>query len=341
MLFNAGNCPVMASTLPVHTIIGANGAVGRSLKAHLAKRSTDLAVRTVSRSASSDPSHVSASCLDHDAIVAACAGSAVVYLVIGIEYNATVWERDWPVIMENVLDACAASKATLIFADNLYSYGATKEVLTPALPYTTSATPSRKALVRANLSRRIEAVAKAKTIPGYAIVRGSDFFGPLCTGLSHLGDYVVRPIMQGQKAQFIVPFNVYKHSITYDDDFGRCLCIAGTSTRALGRAWHVPNNDPLTFKQYVDIIAQVVEESGGPPASTVKVGRMMPPWLQAAVSPFVSFFRETRDMYQVCWDHDYIVDGSDFANEFAAEWGAPTPYKVGFKAVVDHYNTQK
>lgn len=51
-------------------------------------------------------------------------------------------------------------------------------------------------------------------------------------------------------------------------------------------------------------------------------------------------FRELRDMHQVSWGHDYIVDGSDFGNEFAADWGAPTPCKIGFKALVDHYTAQ-
>jgi nucleoside-diphosphate-sugar epimerase len=318
---------------PIHTVIGAGGAVGKSLVDHLSRNSS-IDIRTVSRKNTSAANHVSASCLDKDSIIAACKGSLVVYLVVGIEYNMKVWKRDWPVIIENVISACQASQATLVFADNLYCYGDTYELLKPTLPYTTSDAISKKALIRADLCRSIEAAFHEKRIPNYAIVRASDFYGPNSIAVSHFGEHSILPLIKGKKAGFVVPFDQFKHSITFDDDFGRCLSIVGTNPRAWGRAWHTPSVPAMTFKEYCEIAAQVIEETGGPAATTLQVGRVMPPWIQSTMGIFVPFFKELKDMPQV-WTRDYVVDSSDFENEFASEWGQTTSLKEGFKKLIE------
>lgn len=43
-------------------------------------------------------------------------------------------------------------------------------------------------------------------------------------------------------------------------------------------------------------------------------------------------FGGLRDMHQVSWDDDYIVDGSDFGNGFVVDWGAPTPCNRPFQS---------
>jgi hypothetical protein len=57
------------------------------------------------------------------------------YLTVGIEYRAKIWAEQWPVIMQNVVDACIAEKAKLVFFDNVYAYGKVEGVMTEETPY--------------------------------------------------------------------------------------------------------------------------------------------------------------------------------------------------------------
>jgi hypothetical protein len=54
-------------------------------------------------------------------VMRAVEGSDVVYLTAGLEYNISIWEKQWPIVMKNVLDACTAHSAKLVFFDNVYS----------------------------------------------------------------------------------------------------------------------------------------------------------------------------------------------------------------------------
>ena len=73
--------------------------------------------------------------LNRDQVMEAVKGSEVVYLTVGIQYSAKIWAEQWPVIMRNVVDACIAHKAKLVFFDNVYSYGKVDGIMTEETPY--------------------------------------------------------------------------------------------------------------------------------------------------------------------------------------------------------------
>ncbi len=52
-----------------------------------------------------------------------------------------------------------------------------------------------------------------------------------------------------------------KHSYTYIEDVGKALVILGERDEALGKAWHVPNANALTTRQFINLI---FEELGQP-----------------------------------------------------------------------------
>ena len=54
----------------------------------------------------------------------AVAGSAIVYLVVGLPYRTKIWQAHWPTIMRNVIAACERHGAKLVFFDNVYIAGA-------------------------------------------------------------------------------------------------------------------------------------------------------------------------------------------------------------------------
>ncbi|HSB92719.1 MAG TPA: NAD(P)H-binding protein [Flavitalea sp.] len=106
--------------LTTYHLPGANGTIGSILAKELGAY-TDK-VRLVSR----NPKKVNATdeLLPMDlskpgSVDSAIAGSEVVYLLVGFEYKLKVWQRNWPLLMRAVIDACARHNAKLVFFDNV------------------------------------------------------------------------------------------------------------------------------------------------------------------------------------------------------------------------------
>src|SRR5690606_12505559 len=110
--------------MTMHTILGAGGAVGTPLAKNL-KEIHGKRVRIVGRkpeNVNPDDELFVADLLDARAVHRAVAGSEVAYLCVGLPYKAKLWEREWPRLMQHVIDACKAHGAKLVFVDNVYMY---------------------------------------------------------------------------------------------------------------------------------------------------------------------------------------------------------------------------
>src|SRR6476646_1977201 len=107
----------------MQTILGANGAIGKSLAKEL-QRYTDK-VRLVSRhpkKVNEGDELVTADLNNAAQTDAAVQGSEVVFLTAGLDYKLKVWQAQWPEIMRNVITACKKHNAKLVFFDNIYMY---------------------------------------------------------------------------------------------------------------------------------------------------------------------------------------------------------------------------
>jgi len=49
--------------------------------------------------------------------IRAVAGSAIVYLLVGLKYDHKLWAEHWPKVMANAIEACKRASAKLIFFD--------------------------------------------------------------------------------------------------------------------------------------------------------------------------------------------------------------------------------
>jgi nucleoside-diphosphate-sugar epimerase len=121
----------------MQTILGSSGVIGTEVAKALHKSFTKD-IRLVSR----DPKKVNptdelfkADLMVRDQVMEAVKGSEIVYLLVGIQYSAKIWAVQWPVIMQNVIDACKEHKAKLVFFDNVYSYGKVEGWMTEETPY--------------------------------------------------------------------------------------------------------------------------------------------------------------------------------------------------------------
>ncbi|MGE3841532.1 MAG: NAD-dependent epimerase/dehydratase family protein [Vicinamibacterales bacterium] len=299
-----------------HTILGANGVIGRELSRELASR--QIPVRQVSRnprSFSASDELVKADLLDPTSTADAVAGSAVAYLVAGLPYDHRVWTDQWPRVMSNTIDACRRHECALVFFDNVYAYGRVDGAMTEDTPYNPC---SRKGEVRARIATAFMDHVKRGDIRGL-LVRSADFYGP-GAALSVTHATVFERLKAGKAPQWIGNARAV-HTFTYTPDAGAALAQLGATPGAFGEVWHAPTSrEPITGESFVGLACELARR----PFQL----RVAPRWMLALMGVFVPVLRENMEMlYQ--FEDDYRFDSSKFERAF----GRPaTPYRVGIAA---------
>lgn len=302
----------------MHTILGANGVIGRELSLVLPAY-TDR-IRQVARTPR--PVHESdelvvADLLDAAATDRAVAGSDVVYLVAGLEYRASVWEAQWPRIMRNVIDACARHSARLLFFDNVYAYGRVHGAMTEETPFNPV---SRKGEVRAAIATTLLGAMERGEVRAM-IVRAADFYGPgAVQSFPHAT--VFERLRAGKKPQWIGDANA-QHTFTYTPDAGRALPVLASDDAAWGHTWHAPSSrEPMTGERFIRLACELAGAEFGM--------QVAPRWLLRLMGTFSSVLRENDEMmYQFL--HDYRFDSSRTEARFGL--GA-TDYRSGIAATL-------
>lgn len=295
----------------MQTIIGAGGAIGIPLAKELSKY-TDR-IRLVGRSPkkvnATDELHV-ADLHDPSTVDAAIAGSEVVYVVVGFEYNLKIWQKTWPAFMTAVIDACKKHGAKLVFFDNVYAYDVS------AIPHMTERSlinpPSKKGEVRAALHKMIMDEVNNGTLTAL-IARAADFYGPdnKASGLSIM---VAQKYLKKQAAQAFGDVDRI-HTYTYTPDAGKATAQLGNTPDAYGQVWHVPTTKAkLTNRDWAKLIAK---EAGAEPKISA-----VPGWMMKILGLFVPIMREFPEMlYQ--YERDYVFDSTKFEQRFG--WVATEP----------------
>jgi nucleoside-diphosphate-sugar epimerase len=303
----------------MQTILGAGGVTGIVLAKEL-KNYTDH-IRLVSRKPTRvniDDELFPADLLNAWEVEAAVTGSMVVYLTAGLEYNAKIWKRDWPVLMRNVINACLKAKARLVFLDNVYMYAANE------IPFMTERSlvdpPSEKGKVRAVVQNMLLLAVKEQGLQAL-IARSADFYGPDVKS-SPLNISVVDEFRKGKKAFWQI--NTSKvHSFTYVPDIGKSLALLGNTPNVYGEVWHLPtSSEKWTGKDFIDTIAA---EMNLEPRYYIFSRLMM-----QVLGLFVPILKELKEMaYQ--YDSDYVFDSSKFEKRFSYK---PVSYAEGIKQML-------
>lgn len=304
----------------MQTILGSGGAIGIELAKSLKEYTSEI--RLVSRNpqkVNSTDQLLSADLLNPADVRKAVEGSSVVYLTVGIQYNANAWKKSWPKIMSNVISACKKSNAKLVFFDNIYMYntdylnGMTEE--TPVKP------SSEKGKVRTEIANMIlNEIAKGELTA--LIARSADFYGPGIKNSSMLTETVFKPLSTGKAANWMMSLN-YKHSFTYTPDAAKATALLGNTADAYNQVWHLPTaSNPFTGKEWIETIAK---ELGVKPKKQV-----VPKFLVRMLGLFVPIMKELVEMlYQ--YDRDYNFNSSKFEKRFDFH---PTPYINGIKEII-------
>lgn len=302
----------------MQTILGSTGVIGTELAKSLTQY-TDK-IRLVSRNPKPvNPTDqlVIADLSDSQQVLSAVEGSEVVYLTAGLQYKISVWQVQWPLIMSNVISACKAHKAKLVFFDNVYAYGLVKGWMKED----TLVNPvSKKGEVRAKIAQMLMSEVEKGHIDAI-IARAADFYGPN-TPLSFVTVTVFDNFKKGKKAQWFIDAD-RKHSMTYTPDAGKATAILGNTSSAYNQIWHLPTDkNVLTGREFIELAAK---EFGVKPDYTV-----LKKWMIQMVGYFVPVVKESIEMlYQN--EYDYLFDSTKFEKAFNF---VPTSYKDGIAATV-------
>ena len=298
-----------AGAAGLHVVVGATGATGGALVRELVRRGRR--VRAVSRggdaTAPAGVERLAADVATTEGAKEAAAGAAVVYHCAQPPY--TNWPADFPPLTETIAEGAAAAGAKLVLADNLYLYGPHDGPLTEDLP---AAATGPKGRTRAEMAGRLLAMHRQGRLR-VALGRASDYYGP--GGLASVaGERLFRAAVAGRTVRWVGPLD-QPHTLSYLEDVAAGLATLGEDDRADGRAWHLPAAEPLTGRQFLEL---VVAASGGrsriatSPAAMVRLAGL-----------FVPTIREVGEvLYQ--YQAPFVVDWSRFGQVFGPV--TPTPH---------------
>ena len=250
----------------------------------------------------------------------ACEGAAVVYHCIGLPYPR--W-TELPAIAAGIVAGATSAGAKLVYADNLYAYGAVDGPMTEDLPLNAV---TKKGRIRAGIAQSFMNLHNTGKLR-VAIGRGSDFFGSFATDAAIMGSRVFARALAGKSAQMIGdPARL--HTFTFIDDFGKALVTLGERDDALGKAWHVPSVRGTTMRSFVE---KVYGELGKP----AKLG-VTPRFVISLMGRFDENIRELREMlYQ--FERDFVMDSSRFEATFGM---LPTPLDESIRRTLDWYRAR-
>lgn len=304
----------------MQTILGANGTIGSVLAKELPAFTGKI--RLVSR----NPKKVNASdelfpadLSDPAQVEKAIAGSDVVYLLVGFDYNIKIWQEKWPKLMRATIDACKKHGAKLVFFDNVYMYDKS------AIPHMTEEAainpPSKKGAVRKEIAEMILSEVRKGSLQA-VIARSADFYGP-ANEKSFLVEVVYKNFKKGKAANWFMNPDK-KHSFTFTPDAAKATALLGNSEDTWNQVWHMPTDpNALTGREMVALFAETMQVKN-------KISTL-PMWMLKMISWFVPFMREMPEMmYQ--YDRDYLFDSSKFMKRFPDF--RITPYAEGVKRTV-------
>jgi nucleoside-diphosphate-sugar epimerase len=303
-----------------HVVIGAGGGTGSAVVRELAGR--DLRVRAVTRSGKGDvPEGVERAAADvgtPEGARQACEGAAVVYHCAQPPY--TKWAELFRPMTDAILAGAAAVGAKLVFADNLYVYGPPDGPMTEDTPQRAQGTKGRVRIEMANALLRAHADGRLRVTIG----RASDYYGPRGT-TSAVGENIMKPLLRDKRVRWLGSLD-QPHTLNYLEDMARSLVTLGERDEADGQVWHLPAAEPLTGRQFLELL---FEEAGRAPKigvasrAVIRIGGLFNPLLRE--------LNET--LYQ--FERSFVSDASKFQAAFGPF--EPTPHRAAASRTVDWF----
>lgn len=238
----------------MQTVLGANGQIAEELTREL-YRSFTHDIRLVSRNpvkVHDTDQLVRADLTDPESTAQAVAGSEIAYLTVGLPMDSQVWERQFPVMMRNAINACAAHGTRLVFFDNTYMYPGTP---VPQTESTSFEPNGRKGRVRAQIATMLLDAMSARSIDA-VICRAPEFYGPGKT--KSLTNSLVFDRIRAGKRPFVPVSAKTLRSLIWTPDASRAMALIGNTPDAYGQIWHLPiDSHRLTYAEMIQVAERI------------------------------------------------------------------------------------
>ena len=288
----------------MQTIVGANGQIGEELAREL-KRNFTSDIRIVSRNAKkvNDSDTVfSADLSIREQAIEAVKGSEIAYFTLGLPISSDLWEEQFPLITQNVIDACKINGAKLVFFDNTYMYPQDDQVLTEQTPF---APVGRKGQVRKAMAEMVLREIQTGGLEA-VICRAPEFYGPGKTQ-SITNTFVFNNVKEGKKLK--VPLNdSQKRSLIWTPDASRATALIGNTPDAFGQTWHLPVDEiHPTYKEFIALASGIYGRE-------LKYA-VMPKFLFQIGSLFNKRVKELLELLPR-YEHDNVFDDNKFRKRF-------------------------
>lgn len=303
----------------MQVILGANGQIGEELARELYRNFTS-SIRIVSRTAKkvNETDEVfSADLLNLEEAIQAVKGAEIAYFTLGLPMDSDLWERTFPTILSNVIEACKINGAKLVFFDNTYMYPQDDKVLTEETPFSPL---GRKGKVRKLMADMLQEEIDNNTLE-VVICRAPEFYGPGKT--QSITNSFIFDNIQKQK-RLIVPISSKKRrSLIWTPDASRATALIGNTPTAYGQTWHLPVYETHpTYRELIDLTSEVYHK-------TFRY-LVLPKFffkIAAWFNPKVKELLELLPRYA----YDNIFDDSKFKNHFPNF--QVTTYKEGIEQI--------
>lgn len=312
----------------MQTILGANGQIGEELAREL-KRNFTSDIRIVSRSAkkvNDTDTLFSADLSIREHAIEAVKGSEIAYFTLGLSISSDLWEEQFPLITQNVIDACKINGAKLVFFDNTYMYPQDDRVLNEQTPF---APVGRKGKVRKAMAEMVLKEMQSGELKA-VICRAPEFYGPGKTQ-SITNTLLFNNIKEGKKLK--VPLSdTKKRSLIWTPDASRATALIGNTPDAFGQTWHLPVDESHpTYKEFIALASNIYgreQKYSVIPKFLFKIGSL--------------FNKRVKELLELLprYEHDNVFDDTKFRKHFPDF--EVTTYRQGIERIrQEQFSAQK
>jgi nucleoside-diphosphate-sugar epimerase len=305
----------------LHIVVGGSGPSGRAIIKEL--KSRNLQVKSLGRTKTKEEvESIQADIFNLEEYKKAVEGASYIYLAIGLPYNTKYWEKNWPLVMENTIEAVKSTNAKLIFLDNIYMYS---EPLPNFFDETTSEFPkSKKGLVRKKTANTLLEAIKSKKVQAL-IGRSATFYGPNCKN-SFLYSSFLEKMLEGKQPQSLFKTDQV-HTYANITDNAKALVELALNDTCYGEVWHLPVGEPISLNEILTIINSILNKN-------FKIS-VMPKFLFTILSFIIPILGELKEMmYQM--ESPYIMSWQKFKNKFPNF--KVTNYEQGLKEMINSFH---
>lgn len=310
----------------MQTILGSNGQIGHELANELYLNYTKE-LRLVSRNPQKihvTDEMISADFLNFEETKEAIKGSEIVYFTVGLPMNTEIIEKQFPIIVKNVVEACELDQSKLVFFDNTYMYPKNSQVQTEETKFDPV---GRKSVVRTEMTQYVlDEISSGKL--DAVICRAPEFYGPDRT--QSFTNYSIFNRIKANKKALIPLRKDVKRSLIYTPDASKAMALIANSPDTYNQTWHLPIASPITYEEMIKLVESIINR---PVAYKV-----MKYWQFKLLAHFQPMMKETLEMLPR-YDEDNLFSTEKFQNRFP-EFEV-TSFKEGINRVFNDAGNNK